>query len=236
MADFILDDQLDITTRPRIRSLFWIRNLLLFFLSNYVFFKLAEGILFVFPGEIGTEVDLFWADYYLENAIGIDAQQFIMFSSLVSFWLTSLLVAVWFNLVYANLKISRLKLNGSVTMAAVGCFIPIINFVHPFFTMSEAWLGSLFLEGSIKSQWRSVKTPFIIYFWWISFLLLFAFILMLEISPILIFSLHYLFILIATCSLFFLVQKISKIHINLHNGTIDFPIPKSLLDNSTPKA
>ena len=169
MTDFLLDDRLDLTERPRLKSLSWRRNVLLFLLSAYLFFRLYELVLIVLE------------EHFLNSYLSIVRlhQEYIEINPLaiafsgatLLFWLSIVFLAIWFYAVFQNLKSARLNTNSSYVMAPIGFFIPIINIVQPYFVMSEAWNASQFLAGEIKAKWRKHPTSYKIYIWWFLFLL-----------------------------------------------------------------
>lgn len=227
MNDFLLDDRLDLTERPHLKSLSWRRNVLLFLLSAYLFFRLYELVL--------TVLDEYFHDTYLTIALlhqeymEVNPLAIAFSSATLLFWLSLVFLAIWFYAVFQNLKSARLNTNSSDVMAAIGFFIPIINVVQPFFVMSEAWNASQFLAGKIKAKWRKHPTSFKIYLWWGLFLVGFI------LTPLFTdwFPSYLFYSIVSFCLslamvllLIHFIHTISKIHQQLIDGEHSFPKPK----------
>lgn len=227
MTELELDDRLDVTERPRLSSLLLRRNVLLITIGAYLIFRIYEVFLFYlhfYNIQALFQLNILYSDY-----TKITPGQMAYSGSSLLFWLSILFLAIWFYSVFQNLKKARLNTNTSDTMAAVGFFIPIINFVQPYYVMSEAFNASRFLAGDIKEKWKKHPTPFLIYLWW--FILLLTFIIVPLFSSF--FTNYFLYVLVktiltlVTCLLLFVfVIKISNIHQKLVDGQRSYPTPK----------
>ena len=107
MTDFLLDDRLDLTERPRLKSLSWRRNVLLFLLSAYLFFRLYELILIV--------LETHFLNSYLsivrlhQEYIELNPLAIAFSGTTLLFWLSIVFLAIWFYTVFQNLKSARLN-------------------------------------------------------------------------------------------------------------------------------